>query len=237
VVRGVRNAARLYLTYGPGGVLQLQVENTAALQQPAKPDCSNSTQPLNGGWPSYEFDDGSSGFSGILRLPNGEPSVDSDARSIADTPNRLSVEFQDALNGYQQDSYELVDPDDVALAGQEVSMTLSAMGLPNYDQAARILKFNLDKSVRGNTYIAFRNQCKSLWDPARRLDYSYIPERRLESPAAAGSEDLAGHQLPDFHHHGTVSRRRVVLRHERPGDFARRGDAGERRAWACRGPS
>ena len=75
VVRGVRNAARLYLTYGPGGVLQLQVENTAALQQPAKPDCSNSTQPLNGGWPSYEFGDGSNGFSGILRRPNGEPSV------------------------------------------------------------------------------------------------------------------------------------------------------------------
>ena len=75
VVRGVRNAARLYLTYGPGGVLQLQVENTAALQQPAKPDCSNSTQPLNGGWPSYEFGDGSTGFSGILRQPNGEPSV------------------------------------------------------------------------------------------------------------------------------------------------------------------
>ena len=43
------------------------------------------------------------------------------SRSIADTPNRLSVEFQDALNGYQQDSYELVDPDDIALAGQEVS--------------------------------------------------------------------------------------------------------------------
>ena len=36
VVRGVRNAARLYLTYGPGGVLQLQVENTVALEQPVE---------------------------------------------------------------------------------------------------------------------------------------------------------------------------------------------------------
>jgi hypothetical protein len=33
VVRGVRNAARLYLTYGPGGALQLRVENTAAQQR------------------------------------------------------------------------------------------------------------------------------------------------------------------------------------------------------------
>jgi len=148
-VRGVRNAARLYLTYGPGGALQLQVENTAALERSAKPAWSNSTQPLNGGWPSYEFGDGSNGFSGILRRPNGEPSVTLTARGIADTPNRLSVEFQDALNGYQQDSFEMVDPADIALAGQEVSKTLPALGLPHYDQAARILKFNLDNPFAG----------------------------------------------------------------------------------------
>jgi hypothetical protein len=183
VVRGVRNAARLYLTYGPGGALQLRVENTAALQQPAKPDCSNSTQPLNGGWPSYEFGDGSNGFSGILRQQNGEPSVTVTARSIADTPNRLSVEFQDALNGYQQDSYELVDPDDVALAGQEVSMTLSAMGLPNYDQAARILKFNLDKSVRGNTYIAFETSVKAFGiKPGDLITLTYLKEGLNRQP-------------------------------------------------------
>jgi hypothetical protein len=183
VVRGVRNAARLYLTYGPGGVLQLQVENTAALQQPVKPDCSNSTQVLNGGWPSYEFGDGSTGFSGILRQQNGEPSVTVTARAIADTPNRLSVEFQDSLNGYQQDSYELVDPDDVALAGQEVSMTLSAMGLPNYDQAARILKFNLDKSVRGNTYIAFETSVKAFGiRPGDLITLTYLKEGLNRQP-------------------------------------------------------
>jgi hypothetical protein len=183
VVRGVRNAARLYLTYGPGGVLQLRVENTAALQQPAKPDCSNSTQPLNGGWPSYEFGDGSTGFSGILRQQNGEPSVTVTARSIADTPNRLSVEFQDALNGYQQDSYELVDPDDVALAGQEVSLTLAASGLPNYDQAARILKFNLDKSIRGNTYIAFETSVKAFGiRPGDLITLTYLKEGLNRQP-------------------------------------------------------
>jgi hypothetical protein len=144
VVRGIRNAARLYLTYGPGGVLQLQVENTIALQQPNKPVNSNSTEPLNGGWPSYEFGDGSNGFSGILRLPTGEPSVTLTSRNIADTPNSYSVEFQDGLNNYQQDSYNLFDPDDIDLTGQEVSATLMALGLPNYDQAARMLQFNVD---------------------------------------------------------------------------------------------
>ena len=183
VVRGVRNAARLYLTYGPGGELQLQVENTAALERPVKPDWSNSTEPLNGGWPSYEFGDGSNGFSGILRRPSGEPSVTVTARSIADTPNRLSVEFQDALNGYQQDSYELVDPDDIALAGQEVCMTLQALGLPHYDQAARILKFNLDKSVRGNTYLEFDTSVKAFGiRPGDLITLTYLKEGLTRQP-------------------------------------------------------
>jgi hypothetical protein len=183
VVRGVRNAARLYLTYGPGGALQLQVENTAALERPAKPAWSNSTQPLNGGWPSYEFGDGSNGFSGILRRPNGEPSVTVTARGIADTPNRLSVEFQDALNGYQQDSFEMVDPADIALAGQEVSKTLPALGLPHYDQAARILKFNLDKSVRGNTYIEFDTSVKAFGiRPGDLITVTYLKEGLNRQP-------------------------------------------------------
>jgi len=160
VVRGVRNAARLYLTYGPGGVLQSQVENSAALEQPAKLAGSNSTQVLNGGWPSYEFGDGSTGCSGILRRATGEPSVTLISRGIADTPNRMSVEFQDALNGYQQDSYEMADPGDIGLAGQEVSSTLTALGIPHYDQAARILKFNLDKAIRGNVYLEFQTSVK-----------------------------------------------------------------------------
>ncbi len=183
VVRGIRNAARLYLTYGPGGLLQLRTENSAALQQPAKPAWSNSTEPLNGGWPSYEFGDGSTGFSGILRRQNREPSVIVSSRSTADTPNRISVEFQDSLNGYQQDSYELVDPDDVALAGQEVSSTLQALGLANYDQAARILKFNLDKSIHGNSYIQFDTSVKALGiQPGDLITVTYLKEGFQRQP-------------------------------------------------------
>ncbi|MGB7759163.1 MAG: phage tail protein [Bryobacteraceae bacterium] len=153
VIRGIRNASRLFLTYGAGGVLQINAENTMALQQPAQNSWSNSTESLNGGWPAYEFGDGTTGVSGILRKSTGEPSVVVSSRSIADTPNSLSIDYQDELNSYQQDSYTVVDPDDVTLTGQQVTGTLMAIGLPNYDQAARILTFNLDKSLAGNTYV------------------------------------------------------------------------------------
>jgi len=183
VVRAVRNAARLYLTYGPGGVLQLQVENTLALQSPSRPAGSNSTGQLNGGWPAYEFGDGSNGYSGILRRSTGEPSVTLSSRSIADTPNCLTVEFQDSLNGYQQDSYSVVDPNDVLLAGQQATTPLLAAGIANYDQAARILQFNLDKALRGNTYIEFETSVKSFGvRPGDIITVTYLKEGFTRQP-------------------------------------------------------
>src|ERR1017187_5613081 len=183
VVRGIRNCARMYLTYGPGGVLQAKVENTIALERPSSQAWSNSTESLNGGWPSYEFGDGSNGSSGIMRKGNGAASVILTSRNIADTPNCMSVEFQDALNGYQQDSYEMVDPDDVALTGQTTSATLMALGLPQYDQASRILKFNLDKSIRGNTYIAFQSSVKAFGvAPGDLITVTYLKEGFLRQP-------------------------------------------------------
>jgi len=161
VIRGIRNASRLYLTYGPGGVLQVNVENSMGLQQPSQSPSSNSTESLNGGWPVYEFGDGTTGVSGILRNSAGEPTVVVSSRSIADTPNSLSIDFQDNLNGYQQDSCTVVDPEDVNLTGQQVTATLMAIGLPSFDQAARILKFNLDKSLLGNTYLQFESSIQA----------------------------------------------------------------------------
>jgi hypothetical protein len=160
LIRGVRNSARLMLSYGTNGLLELRMENSLALELPAKPAWSNAPEPLDGGWPSYEFGDGSNGISGIARKSTGEPAFRVLTRSMADTPNRFAVEFQDSLNDYQQDSFSIVDADDVARTGQEVSQTLAALGLPNFDQAGRILKLNLDKSVRGNTYVEFQTSVK-----------------------------------------------------------------------------
>jgi hypothetical protein len=183
VIRGVRNAARLYLTYGAGGALELHVEDTVARQQPALPAWSNGTEQLNGGWAGYEFGDGSNGFSGILRRENGEPSVTVYSRGISNTPNCFTVEFQDGLNAYQQDSYSAVDPEDVARAGQQVTSTLMAVGLANYDQAARILNFQLDKSVRGNTYVEFETSVKAFGlRPGDLITLTYLKEGFVRQP-------------------------------------------------------
>ena len=51
VIRSIRNGSRLYLVLNTTGLLEVRVENTFALQQPALPPGSNATNPFNGGWP------------------------------------------------------------------------------------------------------------------------------------------------------------------------------------------
>ena len=99
------------------------------------------------------------------------------SRSIADTPNQVTVEFQDAFNGYQQDSLLTVDVDDVQLTGQVITTALMALGIPNYDQAARISQFTLDKAVDGNTYITFATSVKALGlRPGDIITVTYLKE-------------------------------------------------------------
>ncbi|HSB13151.1 MAG TPA: phage tail protein, partial [Bryobacteraceae bacterium] len=183
LIRGIRNGSRLYLTLGMDGRLQLNAENNIALQQPVKPQGSNSSEPLNGGWPCYEFGDGTSGFPGILRRENGEPAIRLWTRSTADTPNRFSVEFQDALNEYQQDSLSLVDVDDALRAGQEISVPLQALGIPNFHQAARAIQIQLDKSVRGNTYVEFETSVRGVQlKPGDIIALTYLKEGFQRQP-------------------------------------------------------
>ncbi len=183
LIRGIRNGSRLFLTYGNGGLLQLNVENTLALQQPSKPAWSNSTVVCNGGWPSYEFSDGSDGTCNIARTSNGAASVSVTTRNITDTPNWLSVEFQDSLNGYQQDSFSLYDTDDIALTGQEITTALMTLGIPNYDQAARILQYTLDRSIAGNTYVQFQTSVRALGiQPGDLITLTYLKEGYTRQP-------------------------------------------------------
>ena len=183
LVRGIRLASRLLLTHGRSGRLELRCENSFALQQPEKPEGSNSREPLNGGWPAYEFGDGTAGFSGILRRENGEPAIRVWSRSIAETPNRLTVEFQDAFNEYQQDSVSLVDVDDVLRTGQEVSASLPALGIANFNQAVRVVKFWLDKSVQGNTYVEFETSVKGFGlGPGDLITLTYLKEGFERTP-------------------------------------------------------
>ncbi|MEZ5365165.1 MAG: phage tail protein [Bryobacterales bacterium] len=164
VVRGIRNNARLQLHYRDDGKLSVYVENSLLLQQPVKPEGSNAVNTLNGGWPAYSYVDGSAPgtASGILRRPDGSPALRMWSRPTADTPNRFSVEFADQFNEYQQDSLALLDADDLRRTGQEITGRLVADGLPTFDQAARILQFFLDKSIKGNRYIELETSVKGL---------------------------------------------------------------------------
>lgn len=165
VIRGVRNNARLQLSYTAGAKLGVRVENSLALQQPVKPEGSNAPGAVNGGWPAYVYADGTGGSppSGIRRETGGASTVKLWARPTVDTPNRFSIEFQDMYNEYQQDSFAIVDLDDYARTGQEITGRVLVDGIPTYDQAARVLKFILDKSIQGNRYIEFDTTVKALF--------------------------------------------------------------------------
>ncbi len=160
IVRGIRNAAALYLSFNTVGQLQLNAEDTLALQQPSKPGYSNSSAALNGGWPAYEFGDNT--LSGIVRGSTGESSLRMSTRSMADSPNQYTVEFQDEFNEYQQDSLSLVDIDDSLLCGQDITVSLTALGLPNFDQATRAAALQLYKSIKGNTYVTLETSVKGV---------------------------------------------------------------------------
>lgn len=159
VILAVRNNARLFFTYSAAGKVEARVENTIALQQPSLPYGSNAGAPVAGGWPAYEYGDTN---GTIVRRANGSSSLRVFHRSISDTPNRFAFEFQDEFNQYVQDSLAIDDVEDQASAGQEVSRTLAAEGIPNFHQAARIAKFQLDKSVKGNTFVEFQTSVKAV---------------------------------------------------------------------------
>ncbi|MEQ1947935.1 MAG: phage tail protein [Bryobacteraceae bacterium] len=183
LVKGVRNGSSLFVTFGSTGLLRLSVENTLALQQPSKPDGSNSTEALSGGWPVYEFSDGSAEFSGLLRKADGEPSIRLWSRIGADSPNRLAVEFQDEFNEYQQDSLALTDADDSLLTSRVVTASFSAIGLPNFDQAARMLRLQLNRTLAGYTFIEFDTTVRGVGlAPGDLITVTYQKEGLVRQP-------------------------------------------------------
>ncbi len=178
LVRGVREGSGLYLTYGYGGLLHLKAASNFAVQHPTKAAGSNSEQEFNSGWPAYEFGDGS-----ILRKADGAPAIRFWSKPTSDTSNRLSVEFQDEWNGYQQDSLSLVDVDDVLQSGQEVTSRLPALGIANFSQAARILRRTLDREIRGNLFVALETSVRAMGvQPGDLITLTYLKEGFTRQP-------------------------------------------------------
>ena len=183
LAKSIRNASSLMLSYDLAGLLNLRVENTLALQQPAAPDGTNSTAPLNGGWPAYEFSDGSAAFSGILRKANGDPAIRLYSQNGTSTTNQLTVEFQDEFNQFQQDSLTLVDIDDSLLTDRLVTAPFPGVGLPNFDQATRMLQLQLNKSIAGYTLVEFSTSVKGIGiAPGDLITVTYLKEGLNRQP-------------------------------------------------------
>jgi hypothetical protein len=183
LAKSIRNASSLMLSYDIAGLLNLRVENTLALQQPTPPDGTNSTETLNGGWPSYEFSDGSATYSGILRDASGKPAIRLYSRNGTSTTNQLTVEFQDEFNQFQQDSLTLVDIDDSLLTDRLVTAPFPGVGLPNFDQATRMLQLQLNKTIAGYTLVEFSTSVKGIGiAPGDLITVTYLKEGLERQP-------------------------------------------------------
>jgi hypothetical protein len=177
VIRGIRSSAALMLTLDGEGRIRLAPEGGIASQQPVKPEGSNAVEAIAGGWAAYEFSDGSANSGGILRRPDGAPSVRIWSKPASESPNRFSVEFQNMLNGFQQDMVTVVDLDDVVRTNQEVHKVASGLGLPHAVQAARVLRLSLNKSIAGNYYIDFETSFHAIGlRPGDIITFTYLKE-------------------------------------------------------------
>ncbi len=178
IIRSLRNASRIYLVLNSNGLLEARIENTFALQQPLLPPFSNATTLFNGGWPAYEFNAGS-----IARNADGGANFRLSSKGAQDTPNRLSVTFQDQFNQFQQDSLALTDGDDADLCGQQISVTLDAMGISNFSQASRMLLLGLNRGIEGNRFIEFETSVKALGlMPGDLITVTYAKENLVRTP-------------------------------------------------------
>ncbi|HVW08250.1 MAG TPA: phage tail protein [Bryobacteraceae bacterium] len=172
IIRALRNSSRIYIVLNTSGLLEARIENTFALQQATLPAGSNATEMFAGGWPAYEFAE-----SSIARNPDGSANFRITARGAQDTPNRLTVEFQDEFNQYQQDSLSLTDGDDSDLCGQIIAAQWDAMGISNFSQASRMLLLGLNRGVQGNQFVEFETSVKALGlMPGDLITVTYLKE-------------------------------------------------------------
>ena len=178
LIRGIRNGSRMYVVLNSAGNLEARVENAFALQQASLPYGSNAQNTFNGGWPAYEFDSTS-----IARNSDGSSSVKLSSRGAQDTPNRLSIEFQDSFNQFQQDSLSLADQDDAYLCAQEVAVQWNAVGISNFSQAERMLALGLNRALEGNVFIEFQTSVKGLGIlPGDLITVTYAKENLQRTP-------------------------------------------------------
>lgn len=155
IVRGLLAGVRGCIRLNPKtGLYDLLIWQTLADQQPAAIDGSNYTTPIASkkadgttanGYVAYSFDD-----SSVLKSSDGKPDVNQAGRQITDSPNVITVQFQDEGNQWVQDSLSIADTDALFRVGQETPDTREILGINNYDQARRVLNTALAELTKGN---------------------------------------------------------------------------------------
>ena len=178
LIRGIRNGARLLLTYGAGGQLQAaggehagaRAAGEAGVEQQHGAAGRRVAELRVRGRHERDVGDLREGRTGSRRCGCGRG-----ARRTRRTGSRWS--FRTRSTSTSRTASSLADVEDVARTGQEITAPLAALGIANYDQAARILKFQLDKSVRGNTYVEFETSVKGLGlRPGDLIALTYLKE-------------------------------------------------------------
>jgi hypothetical protein len=155
ILRGVRLASGMLLLPNADGKLSILAKGTLADQQPAAVDGSNyntaitskvRTGATTNGYAAYSFDG-----SNILRRGGKSTLVRID-REINDLPNRVAFQFSDRDYGYAPSNFAIIDSDDIARAGQEVSGGLAQepLGLNSYNASNRMGRLILNEALRGN---------------------------------------------------------------------------------------
>ena len=189
---------------------------------------------LNGGWPAYEFSDGSATFSGILRNANGEPAIRLYAHERSGRPNRLTVEFQDEFNEYQQDSLSLVDVDDALLTEREVTATFRGRwGCRISIRRRGCCICSWISRLSGNTFVEFSDDGEGRRDCAGRSDHGHVSEGRAGRQPFRVVKIGAGANYQTRADHGAMARRRLV--HDGRRQYAAGGGRTGARVWDCRG--
>ncbi len=156
IIRATRNNGRFLLVPNSdaGGKLRLLVRQTLAAQQPAPVAGSNyntavaSKQPSGSaanGYAAYRFSE-----ANIVRR-GGQSTLRVVQRANTESPNRISVTYQDAQNGYAQDSLTVVETDAlVRNSSQDVAGNFPLEGVTRFDQARRLIGTHFAEALRGN---------------------------------------------------------------------------------------
>ena len=175
IIRSIRNGSRLYLVLNTSGLIEVRVENTFAPPAARHPASGKQFDDDVQQWIGRRMQE----FGSPLRLRVTRTAVRACSSSklggSQDTPNRLTIEFQDAYNQYQQDSLSLEDEADVDLCGQEVAVNWDAVGISTFSQASRMLLLGLNRGISGNVFIQFQTSIKALGLlPGDLITVSYV---------------------------------------------------------------